>query len=185
MKRDAPPGPLGHFTIFDLVVISLMACLGIATKPIVVPLAHMITGPLFIPGGVLAGGFYMMWIVLGAALVKRRGAGTAVALIQALMVMSLGIYGTHGLASVITYVPPGIAVDLVLTIYPGNSADPIRRFSAGIAANMTGTFLVNLTFFRLPLVPLLLSISTAALSGGLGGWIAHGVATRFSGRFHR
>ncbi|MFO7941461.1 MAG: ECF transporter S component [Bacillota bacterium] len=185
MKRSARRRPLGHFSIFDLIVISLMACLGIATKPIVVPLAHMITGPLFIPGGVLAGGFYMMWIVLGAALVRKPGAGTAVALVQAIVVMSLGIYGTHGLASVITYVPPGIAVDLVLLAVPKGLGLPLRHFGAGIAANITGAFLVNLTFFRLPLVPLLLSISTAALSGGLGGWMAHGVAERFAGRFHR
>ncbi len=50
---------LNKFRLYDLVVIALMASLGIATKPIVVPLTHMITGPLFIPGGAVAGGLYM------------------------------------------------------------------------------------------------------------------------------
>ena len=39
------------FSTFDLVLIAVLAALGIATKPIIVPLAHLITGPLFIPGG--------------------------------------------------------------------------------------------------------------------------------------
>ncbi len=37
---------------------------------------------------------------------------------------------------------------------------------------MTGTMVVNLAFFSLPLVPLVLSIACGALSGGLGGVIA-------------
>ncbi|HHX74678.1 MAG TPA: hypothetical protein GX699_07225, partial [Firmicutes bacterium] len=48
---------LSRFSTFELVLLALMACLGIATKPIIVPLTHIITGPLFIPGGVIAGGF--------------------------------------------------------------------------------------------------------------------------------
>ncbi len=171
---------LQHFTIFDLIVIALMAGLGIATKPIVVPLAHIITGPLFIPGGVLAGGFYMMWIVLAAALVGKPGTATLAAVVQAIVVMALGIYGTHGIASLVTYVLPGVAVDLVMLLAGTRARSLLPCFLAGIAANMTGTFLVNLAFFRLPAVPLLLSIFTAALSGGLGGWIAYSVAQQFS-----
>ena len=40
---------LDRFSIYDLIIIAMMAALGIATKPIIVPLAHIITGPLFIP----------------------------------------------------------------------------------------------------------------------------------------
>src|SRR6056297_4224493 len=104
---------LRGFSILELVLIGLVAALGIATKPIVVPLVHILTGPLFIPGGAVAGGFYMLWIVLGAGLVKRRGAGTVIALTQALMVVVLGIYGTHGIVSIVTYSLPGVAVDVV------------------------------------------------------------------------
>ena len=90
----------------------LIACLGIAAKPIIVPLVRIITGPLYIPGGVIAGGFYMMWLVLGAGLIRKFGAGTLIAAVQAVMVMALGIHGTHGLMSLSTYLLPGIAVDL-------------------------------------------------------------------------
>ncbi|MFO8060792.1 MAG: ECF transporter S component [Bacillota bacterium] len=172
---------LARFTIFDLIVMSLMACLGLATKPLIVPLAHIITGPLFIPGGTVAGGFYMMWIVLGAALVGKLGAGTLVAAVQAIVVMALGMLGTHGIMSIFTYILPGLAVDAAFAAsrYRVGSGS---CFAAGIAANASGALLVNFVFFRLPAVPLILSLSAAALSGGVGGLIAHAVMIRFKGR---
>ena len=51
---------LQKFTVRDLVLIAAMAALGIAIKPVVVPLAHLVSTPLMIPGGALAGGLYMM-----------------------------------------------------------------------------------------------------------------------------
>ena len=161
--------------MFDLMLLSLMACLGIALKPFVVPLAHIITGPLFVPGGVVAGGFYMMWLVMGAGLVKKAGAATLIAAVQAILVISTGIFGTHGVISLVTYLMPGIAVDLVMLISRHKGCCMGCCFAGGIAANITGVFLVNLAFFRLPLIPLVLTIAGAALSGGLGGIIAYSV----------
>ncbi len=164
---------LRRFSLFQLIILALVAALGVASKPVVVPLAHMITGPLMIPGGVLAGGFYMLWIVLGAGLVDRRGAGTLISLVQAILIVALGLYGTHGIVSFLTYLAPGLAVDLVFL--PGGRwrGSSLAFFTAGMMANICGSYLVNLVFFRLPWIPLLLSLSTAALSGGLGGLIAY------------
>jgi ABC-type thiamin/hydroxymethylpyrimidine transport system permease subunit len=145
----------------------------------VVPLAHIITGPLYIPGGVIAGGFYMMWIVLGAGMVGRLGTATLISVVQAIMVISMGIFGTHGIMSLMTYVLPGLAVDLVLFVSRHRGCCLGCCFVSGIAANIAGTFLVNLVFFRLPLIPLILSLSSAALSGGLGGVIAYSVIKQF------
>ncbi|HHU29202.1 MAG: ECF transporter S component [Bacillota bacterium] len=166
---------LSRFSTFDLILLALMACLGIATKPVIVPLTHIITGPLFIPGGVIAGGFYMMWLVMGAGLVAKPGAGTLTAAVQAVMVTALGIYGTHGILSLATYLLPGVAVDLVMLLWRYRSNSITCCFAAGIAANASGTVLVNFVFFRLPWIPLILSVASAALSGGLGGIIAYGV----------
>lgn len=165
--------------MFDLVVIAMMASLGVAIKPVVVPLAHIITGPLYIPGGVIAGGFYMMWIVLGAGLVGRLGTATLISIVQAIMVISIGIFGTHGIMSLLTYILPGLAVDMVLLVLRHRGCCLGCCFVSGIAANVSGTFLVNLVFFRLPLIPLVLSLSSAALSGGLGGIIAYSVIKQF------
>jgi hypothetical protein len=165
--------------MFELIIIAMMAALGIATKPVVVPLAHIITGPLYIPGGAIAGGFYMMWIVLGAGLVGKRGTATLIAFVQAIMIIVTGVYGTHGVLSVATYTLPGFMVDILLLVMRSKGNSLSDCFLAGITANMSGTFLSNLVFFRLPLIPLILSLSSAALSGGLGGVIAFNIIKRF------
>lgn len=166
---------LSRFSVFELIIIAMMAALGIATKPVVVPLAHIITGPLYIPGGAIAGGFYMMWIVLGAGLVRKRGTATMIALVQAIMIIVTGVYGTHGILSIATYTLPGFMVDLLLFVIRGKGNRLLDCFLAGIVANISGTFLSNIVFFRLPLIPLILSLSSAALSGGLGGIIAFNI----------
>lgn len=159
--------------MFNIVIIAMMAALGIATKPIIVPLSHIITGPLYIPGGAIAGGFYMLWIVLGAAIVGKLGAATLVSIIQAIMVIALGFFGNQGIVSLLTYIAPGIAVDVVFLVSGHRGCCIGCNFAAGIAANVCGTFLVNLVFFQLPPIPLILTLASAALSGGLGGVIAN------------
>ncbi len=52
-----------------------MSALGLAAKPIITPLIHLISAPLMVPGGSLAGGLYMMWIALAIAIVNKPGAG--------------------------------------------------------------------------------------------------------------
>lgn len=169
---------LRRYTVFDLIIIALMASLGIALKPLVVPLAHILTGPLYIPGGVVAGGFYMMWIVLGAGIVGKLGSATLIAVVQTIVVISLGVYGTHGIMSFITYMIPGLAIDLVWFLFRHRGCCLGCLFVGGIVANVSGSLSVNLVFFRLPWVPLLLSLSIAALSGGLGGIVAFQLLTK-------
>jgi len=161
------------FKVYDFVVIALMAALGIATKPIVVPLTHIITGPLFIPGGAVAGGFYMFWIVLSGSLVNKRGAATLTAFVQALIVIVTGAFGSHGIVSIITYTMPGLMIDLIFLLIRREIKTNIDFFVAGVIANLAGTYLTNIVFFRLPLVPLLMTLSSGIISGGLGGLIAY------------
>lgn len=168
-----------RFTVFDLIIIALIAALGIATKPVIVPLVHMITGPLFIPGGAVAGGFYMMWIVVGAGIIGKRGAATLIALVQAIMVIAIGVFGTHGIMSLISYLIPGLAIDLFLIISRQNCRNIASCFFAGMIANIAGTMMTNLIFFKLPWIPLLLTIAAGALSGCLGGLLAHNLIKGF------
>lgn len=170
---------LNHFSMYHLIVISMMASLGIATKPIIVPLVHIITGPLFIPGGAIAGGFYMLWIVLGIGLVRKRGAGFLIALVQAILILATGFFGTHGIISLISYTLPGVAADIPFLFSKNRNYNILHYLFSGISANLMGTFMSNLAFFRLPLIPLLLSLSCAALSGALGGIIAYSIVNQF------
>lgn len=167
-----------RFSAFELIVIALMATLGIATKPVIVPLVHIITGPLYIPGGAIAGGFYMIWIVLGVGLINKIGVATIIASVQAIIIVSMGMVGTHGIMSFLTYIIPGLAVDILLILIRYRSPSLGNLFLCGMVANLSGTFLVNVIFFRLPFIPLILVLSSAALSGGVGGIIAYTIINK-------
>lgn len=162
--------------MFDLVLITMLATAGIAVKPVISPIAHVISGP-YIPGGVVAGGLYMFWIVLGCALINKIGTATLIALVQALLVIVLG--GGHGVMSIFTYTLPGISVDFLLYLMFKNGVhSPMSGFLAGAVANVSGSFLVSLIFFDLPWIPLLLYLCAASLSGGIGGIIAYCLAKK-------
>lgn len=167
-----------RLSVFDLVLIAVMAALGIAVKPIIVPLVHLITGPLLIPGGSVAGGIYMLWIVLGSFLIKNPFTGTLISMVEAIIVIATGVQGSHGIMSLITYILPGLAVDFCRFLCKKNADIKMQMFLCGIFANVAGTLLSNYLFFRLPAVPLILSLSAGALSGGLGGIIAYSIYKR-------
>jgi len=166
---------LTKYTPFHLMLIAAAAALGVAVKPLVSTLAHAVTGPLFIPGGAVAGGVYMLFLVLAPALTGARGAGTLCGLCQGLMVLALGVPGSHGALSPLTYTLPGLAADLMFLVFARKEANLPACVSAGMLANLVGTASANFVFFSLPLVPLLLSLFAAALSGALGGVAAYGI----------
>ncbi len=170
-----------YFKLTDYILIAMLASMGIAIKTIIVPLAQIITGPLFIPGGVVAGGFYMAFLVLGEGVTKKLGTATLIALTQGVVVTITGTLGSHGAISILTYALPGIAVDLLYLIMRHRGCCPMCAFLGGVVANMVGSFAVNLAIFNLPFVPLMLSLCAAALSGGLGGLVAYGIAKNLSG----
>jgi hypothetical protein len=171
------------FTTMDLVVIALMAALGVAIKPIVTPLAQIITGPMMIPGGAVAGGFYMLWLVLAYGLTANKpGSALLVGLVQGIIVL-LQPFANHGAFSLVSYAAPGLAVELVYFILRPGPVTPVRAFAGGVAANLTGTFMVTVVvmrimFWRLPPVPFLLMVCTASLAGGLGGLVAYGLLNK-------
>jgi hypothetical protein len=163
---------LNNFTIYELVIISIMAAIGIALKPVIVPIAHLISGPLMVPSGAFAGGLYMLWLVVGMGIVGKIGTATLIAVIQALLVLFTGVVGSHGIMSLFTYTMPGIAMDLVLLLIGHRVCCAGCAMIAGAVANITGTACVNVVFFQAPGVYLILILSVAALSGGAGGLLA-------------
>ena len=163
---------LQRFRIYDFVIIAIMAALGIAIKPVLVPLAHIISGSLMIPSGAFAGGLYMMWLVVGYGITGKPGTSTLIALIQAVLVMFTGVVGSHGVMSLFTYLSPGIVMDLLLLLIGHRVCCRGCAVIAGAAANVTGTACVNIVFFQAPGAYLLLILSIAVLSGGIGGLLA-------------
>jgi len=163
---------IDKFSIYQLMIITLLAAIGIAVKIPLQPLAQMITGPLFIPGGAMAGGIYMMFLVLSVSITGKVGAALLCGFVQALLVMITGLGGHHGALTIVTYTLPGLAVDLLMFLSRHRGCCRKCCFFGSMAANITGTLLVGAAFFSMPLIPLMLMLCSAALSGGLGGILA-------------
>jgi ABC-type thiamin/hydroxymethylpyrimidine transport system permease subunit len=170
---------ISGFGVYDLVVIGFIAALGIAAKSVIGPLAHLVTVPIGIPGGALAGGFYMLWLVLARAFTAKRGAALLAALVQAIIVLITGSFGSHGALTLLTYTLPGLACELTMLPYNPDSDGKLLWCSlGGIAANLTGVVASNIAFFRLPALALALMAATAAFSGAAGGAAAYAATTR-------
>jgi len=174
------------FSLFEAIVIALTAALGMVSKPLIMPVVRLVTGPLNIPGGAVAGGLYMMFLVLAYGMTRRVFSATLTALIQAVLAAVTGIGGALGFASFAVYLPPGIAVDLIMLIFllcKQPRANAPACFFACMAANLAGTFMMWGAMFQAPLsaipfVWVMLAFSTAALSGGLGGLLAYFILKR-------
>ena len=163
---------LRSFTTFDLVIIALLAACAIASKPFVRLLTQMLTGTL-IPAGAVAGVFYMLWIVLACSITKKRGTAILMGIVQSLLVVIFDMLGNMGLGNLLVYIVPGIILELGMLLFPRYVSSIFSGFTAGMLANVTGSFLKGLVFMRLPLAPLLISLGLAAISGGLGGVIGY------------
>ncbi len=173
---------LSSFSTRDLIIIAIISALGLAVKPIITPLVHLISGPLLIPGGSLAGGFYMLWLALVVVLVPRRGSALLTAFVQGVVTLMLGHFGHHGVMSIVIYTAPGVTVELIAAFFRNKSSLPAQTtFCAG--ANITGSLLVALLIMRLPLIPLLISLTASLLSGIGGGVVSYKIIRQL--RAHR
>ena len=144
MKNQSQQTFLSKFSVYNLIIIALMAAVGVAVKPVIVPLVHIITGPILIPGGAVAGGLYMMWIVIGICITGKKGTGTLIGLVQSILVMALGFAGGHGVMSLVSYTVPGVAADLVFLFAYKNNYNLLHCMAGCMAANTAGTFISNI-----------------------------------------
>ena len=172
-----------YFTLRDLLIITLMAALGMAIKPLLQPFSRLLLNAFLIPGGVIFGGFYMMWLALARGLVKKPGSGLLAAFIQGVTALALGLSPSSGILSLATYLLPGAAVELSFGLPGKGAASRAARFLLScVLANLTGIGIVILIrgFGRQPTVILMIA---GGLSGGLGGLLAYAVSEKIPPRF--
>lgn len=163
---------LNSYKVYDLIIIAMLGALGMAFKTIAGILVRMITGPMGIPGGALAGGLYMLWMPLGLAITGKKGTAFLISLVQVVVLLISGAPGSHGIWTFATYLPPAIAVEAVFLI-KGKEHNILHFIFAVILANIIGTFGSNLVFFRISALPLIFTLVAAAFSGALGGVVAY------------
>ncbi len=160
------------FSTSDLVIIALLSAGGVATKPFVRLLAQIFTGSL-VPVGTVAGIFYMLWIVAACYIVKKRGTAVLVGIVQSVLVVAFDMLGNRGIANLLVYIVPCIALELVMLLFPRYVSSLFSGLTAGGVANATGAFVVGFVFMRLPTVPLLISVAIALFFGSIGGILAY------------
>ena len=169
-----------RYSTFDLIIIAVLAALGLGTKQIVRPVIEIFTRILVIPGGAIAGGFYMLWLVLTKRFVPKFGSGVFFGLVQALVVMILP-FGSHGIFTFITYSLPGLAIDLIELLNRKNKNALLFSVLDGAVANVVGSVAVSIFIFDMPLEFLLFVMALAVLSGNIGGVIAHLIMKQIQG----
>ena len=165
---------LRRYSSQDLLYIAIMSALGLAAKPIVTPLIHLISAPLMVPGGSLAGGLYMMWIALAIAIVNKPGAGLLVGITQAIVMLSMGYFGNHGAVSLISYTMPGLMAEIVSLFFKNKGILPAQVLIV-TAANVTGAVIVTIIVMRLATIPFIISLIAAVISGIVGGIISYSI----------
>lgn len=164
----------GRFILRDIILISLLAAMGIATKQIVAPIIMVVTSPLYIPAGTLAGGVYMMWPVIARGLVRKPGAALLCSFIQSIVVF-LSAFGLHGAATFPVYLAPGLAIELVFLVRWNRSPSLILSVLAGLGANVAGSFMVATIMMGIHDYVLILVLAAASISGIIGGVMAFGI----------
>ena len=160
-----------YFLLTDLILIAILAALGLATKQVIYPLVSLATMPFYLPTGAIAGGIYMMWLIVARGVVAKPGAALAVALVQG-FVAFLTPFGKHGIYTFIIYLAPGIMVELVMLAGRHNACCLGCTTMAGIMANMVGSALVSSIILAAPVSLVLFTAAVGGIAGAIGGPIA-------------
>lgn len=161
-----------HYSLRNLLFLTLCCDLGLFSKRLISPAANILTDFLRIPGGI-GTSFSLMFIAIAAELVPGFGCATLMSVVQSMIALSLGMVGSMGILSPIGYIVPGIVIDLIflLSRKTGLGTDLTLTLANMLGAAAAG-LTANLIVFRLPAIPLALYIVVALTSGALCGSFA-------------
>ena len=164
------PKFLKSFSVYDLLLIAMFCALTIAFKAVITSLIRVITVPIRIPGGALAGGLYMFWMPLAVGIIGKKGSAFLMTLIQCIVLFITGMPGSHGILTFVTYLPPALAVELILLFKGKKDFNALHFIISCAVANVIGTMGSNIVFFEL-YDPIFLTflLFAAAFSGSVGG----------------
>ena len=169
-----------NLSTLEIIFIALMGAMGIAMKSIVGPVIKSVAAFFFLPTGAVAGMVYMIWPMLALLVTRRLGTATLVGLIEAFLVMATGLYGSHGILSLVTYILPCLCIDIGFIPYHLTGRRIFLLLPAALG-NMCGTLLVGRIIMHLQWSPLLIGSSFAFIFGSTAGPIAYVLYRRFNG----
>lgn len=163
------------FSLKEMIYISLLATTATVSKVPVRALSNFLTSSVGLPGGIVGGVYYMFWIVAACAVVKKHGTATLFCVIQIFVSM---ITSSMPIIKLITYLPPGIAIDLFLIAWGSREYNKSILMFLGAIANIAGAITQAVLIMQLPLIPTLLSAFTSGISGAVGGYCAFLIVKR-------
>lgn len=174
---------MNHQKIFSLNVMALCCVLGLISKKMINPFANVVTEMLHIPGGISTG-FSIMFPIIGAELLRLPGSGTKMGAVQGFLALAMGRVGSMGALSLIGYIIPGLAIDLVYRLPLCRRASRTTRMmlANGLAA-VTASMTANLIVFHLYGAVLWLYLSVSLLSGSVYGILGSAITERLAVAF--
>ena len=161
-----------NISVRDLILLALFADIGFAAKRLIAPFANVLTDFLRVPGGI-GTAFSLMFLVIGACVIRRKGSAAVMGLVQCVLAMSLGMTGAMGMLSPLGYILPGIMIDLIIaacTRY--NVSLPVTMTAANAAGSAMAALTANFIVFRLRGAVLALYLLIGLISGGMCGLLA-------------
>ena len=169
---------MNKYDLRSLLFLTLCCDLGLFGKRLIAPVANILTDFLRVPGGI-GTSFSLMFLVVAAMIVKKRGCATIMGIVQSAIALSMGMVGSMGALSPIGYIVPGLIIDLILAGAERIALD--GRLSMTLA-NMTGAAAAGLTanviVFHLSGIILALYISIALASGAIFGALGYTLVQR-------
>ena len=161
-----------NISVRDLILLALFADIGFAAKRLIAPFANVLTDFLRVPGGI-GTAFSLMFLVIGAYVIRRKGSAAVMGLVQCILAMSLGMTGAMGMLSPIGYIVPGITIDLTIAVcLLCNAGLLITMTAANAAGSAMAALTANFIVFRLRGAVLGLYLLIGLISGGICGLLA-------------
>ncbi len=165
------------FSLKEMIYISLLATTATVSKVPIRALSIFLTSSVGLPAGIVGGVYYMFWIVAACAVVKKHGTATLFCVIQIFVSM---VTSSMPIIKLITYLPPGIAIDLFLIAWGSREFNKAIYMILGAIANIAGAITMAVLIMQLPLIPTLVSAFTSGVSGAVGGYCAFLIVKRIN-----
>ncbi len=158
-----------RYDLRTLIFLALCCDLGLFSKRLISPAANLVTDALHIPGGV-GTSFSLMFLVIAAVVIRKRGCAAVMGAVQSVIALSLGMVGSMGALSAIGYIVPGVMIDFLMlalkhTPLPMKERMVCMNAAAAVCASLTA----NVIVFRLGGAALLLYLCVSAAAGTLCG----------------
>ncbi len=164
------------YDLKSLIFMALCCDLGLFSKKMILPAVNVLTGFFHLPGGI-ATSFSLMFLVIGAAVLPGYWAGTIMGVIQSILALCLGMTGSMGVLAPISYITPGIVIDLCLLL---TKKKPYGIVISSVMASLTACLVTNLISHKLRGLPLFQYALTAAISGAICGGLAVMVSSKLT-----